>query len=170
MTNQNQAELVSAVERIGAELEQAQRDVALLQRLKAAEANAERLAAELRKAQDELAEAMAAEVRARLDAKFAGFHDITVTESNPHNSSGVLQTAFGITVTRQSFNGYGEAPETFTYAGFRALPSDALEYLVVKHPERIPASIMELAPNDPEEAFGAYFMGLRRGYLSVRTA
>ena len=170
MTTDTRAELVATVERIGAQLQDARQDVALLQRLKAAEADAKRLALELRAAQDELAEAMTAEIEAQRDARFKGFLGITITEKVSENATSVLHRAFNITVQRAAFNGYESVPEELTFGGFQQLPGDALHYLIERHPERIPASIADLAPNDPYGAFVAYFSGLRRGYLSVRAA
>jgi hypothetical protein len=170
MNDHKKAELVSAVERIGAALQQAREDVALLQRLKTAEENAERLATELRAAQDELAEVMAADFKAKQEARYAGFLDITVTEHTPHNATGVLQMVFKTAVTRETFNGYENVPEVRTYTGFQQLPNEAFGYLIERHPERIPDSIKALAPNDPAEAFDIYFMGLQRGYLTARAA
>ena len=166
-TTQNRAELVATVERIATELQDARQDVALLQRLKAAEADTKRLSFELSTAQDELAEALTADFQTQQNAKFASFLDITVTETG---AVAGLHRAFNITVKRLSFNGYENIPQEHTFGGFRALPSDALHYLIEKHPERIPASITDLAPNDPYAAFDAYFTGLRRGFLSVRAA
>lgn len=171
MTNHtDRAALVATVERLGAELQQARQDVALFQRLKASEADAKRLALDLRAAQDELTEALTADHQAEQDARFAGFLDITVREHMPFNGSGVLQLAFSITVKREAFNGYETVPEVLSFGGFQQLPSDAFGYLIEKHPERIPESIMELAPGDPYAAFDRYFNALRRGFLAVRSA
>jgi hypothetical protein len=49
--------------------------------------------------------------------------------------------------------------------GFGALPPAVLDYLIEKCPERIPAKIMALAPDNPRQAFNRYFMGLKRGCL-----
>lgn len=49
--------------------------------------------------------------------------------------------------------------------GFDALDDVAYEYLVTVKPEAIPAAIMELAPGNPQEAFGLYFVGKQRGYV-----
>jgi len=164
MTNHtDRAALVSAVERLGADLEQAKADVALLQRLKDAEANAKRLAGELRAAQDELSTAIAEATEAKREAEFAKFKDITVTEEQGNGSS-VLHSSFTIVVTALSFDG-ATHEEQRTYIGFGQLPGDALSYLIEKRPDRIPASITALSPNDPYEAFDTYFAGLRRGYL-----
>lgn len=171
MTNHtDRAALVATVERLGAELQQARQDVALLQRLKASETDAKRLTLDLRAAQDELAQAMTADFQAQQDARYAGFLGITVTEKASETATSVLHRAFNITVKRETFNGFESIPTEHTFGGFQQLPSDALGYLIEKHPERIPAGIMELAPSDPYEAFDVYFNGLRRGYLSVRSA
>lgn len=168
MTNTtDRAALVAAVERLGAELEQAKADVALLQRLKGAEADAKRLTTELRAAQDDLATAMADATKARYEAEFAKFRDITITEEEG-KGIGPLHTTYTTTVTAVSFDGATHEGEQ-TYVGFIGLPSDAMRYLIEKHPERIPASIMALGC-DPYEAFDTYFAGMRRGYLITPAA
>jgi hypothetical protein len=40
-----------------------------------------------------------------------------------------------------------------------------LDYLIEKCPDRIPAKIMALAPDNPRDAFSRYFAGLKRGCL-----
>lgn len=72
-TTTDRVALTAAVERLGAELTKAQQDVALLQRLKNAEADAKRLALELRTAQEELALANTAEVQTHRAAAYASF-------------------------------------------------------------------------------------------------
>lgn len=163
MTEQlDRAALVAAVERLGADLEQAKADVALLQRLKDAEGNVKRLTAELAKAQDELTNELANATQARRKAEFAKFRDITVTEDQGRGI-GPLHATYKITVKAMSFGERAEETEQ-EWIGFNGLPTDVLHYLIDQHPERIPASIMALG-SDPYEAFDTFFAGKRRGYL-----
>ncbi len=164
-------QLVADIQRIGSELEQANRDIALLTRLKDAEASAKRLSNELRKAQDRLAEANASEFEAQLDRRFSVFKDIIIGETPDQNSNGtVLGYSYPITVTRMTFDGRVSSPTPKTYQGFDALPSDVMEYLLARRADRIPARIMALAPNDPEAAIGEYLVSKRRGYVRTVTA
>jgi hypothetical protein len=166
-TTTDRVALTAAVQRLAADLRRAQRDVSLLQRLKAAETNARRIAAELQAAQDELAAANAAEMQAKRAEAYAKFLDIAVSQHG--TDPGALDQSFVITVTAKTFNGYQTVPSTLTFNGFAGLPSDAFGYLVECHPERVPAVIRDLAP-DLYEAFGLYFTALRRGYMSTPVA
>lgn len=167
-TTTDRAALTATVERVGAELIQAAQDVALLQRLKNAEADAKRLAVELRAAQEDLVQANAAEVQAHRAAAYASFKDITVSGGAADVS--LLDTTFVITVTGLTYNGWETVPQILTYSGFRTLPSQALGYLLEVHPEQIPAKIKALAPGDNYEALDRYFAALRRGYLTQAAA
>ena len=170
-TTTDRVALTAAVQRLAADLRRAQRDVSLLQRLKAAEANAKRIAAELQAAQDELAAANAAEMQAKRAEAYAKFLDITVSQAVAEGPmGGALHAPYVITVTAKTFNGYETVPSTLTYNGFNGLPSDAFGYLVEVHPEQVPSAIRELAPDDLYEAFGRYFTALRRGYMSTAIA
>jgi hypothetical protein len=168
MTTTDRVALTATVERLGAELIQARQDVALMQRLKNAEADAKRLAVELRTAQEELVQVNTAEVQAHRAAAYASYKDITV--SGGAADASVLDTTFVITVTSLTYNGWETVPEILTYSGFRTLPREAVGYLLEVHPEQIPAKIKALAPGDNYEAFDRYFTALRRGYLTTAAA
>lgn len=162
----NQTELVATVERIAADLDQANQDIALMRRLKTAEADAKRLAVELRTAQEQLADRNAKDIVASREAVFAGFEDIVVRE-NPATSDGsLMHVAFEIVVTRREWDGYRNEPKTQIYSSFLQLPDEAFNYLLEKHPGRIPAKVMALHPDDAWEAFREYFVSLRRGYFT----
>jgi hypothetical protein len=155
-------ERADTVIRLTAELEQATADADLYARLTIAKAEAKRLAVELDAAREALAEAEATEVKAASTARLAAFHDLTVTETGDGH---VLHRSFEITITRLEHDGHNSVPVPRTTKGFEGLSSDAFTYLIEARPERIPGSIMALAPDDPWEAFEIYLMGLRRGYL-----
>lgn len=163
MTNPDRADLAVTVSRLTSELEQAEADLALLQRLTAAEANAKRLRSELANAKADLTKATAAAEAAEREALLAPFQGITVEESGDGH---ILHKQFLIHVTRNEFDGIEERPRTRTFHGFGALPIEAWSYLIERKPEQIPGSIMALAPDDPWLAFDRYIDAKRRGYLS----
>lgn len=86
-TTTDRVALTATVERLGAELTKAQQDVALLQRLKNAEADAKRLALELRAAQEELVQANVDAAQAQRAAAYAAYKDITVTSAGASDAS-----------------------------------------------------------------------------------
>lgn len=151
--------------RITNELAAANEDVALLQRLSTANDRAERLAGQRDKALAEQKAALAAEAKAKENARFAGFSGIDVTDLKP--DAGLLGSPFRITYTRLTHDMYAKdnVPTLHTVEGFGALNPDAYAYLIERHPEKIPAKIANLCPGNPRVAFERYFMGLRRGYI-----
>jgi hypothetical protein len=163
-TPQDRAALADTVARLTSELESAEGDVALLQRLKAAEAEAKRLTAELATAKAALAEADVAAEQAARSAIYAPFEGITVEERGDGH---ILHKQFFIHVNRKEFDGYEDTPQTRTYQGFQALSADAFSYLIERQPEQIPGSIMALSPGDPWDAFDQYITAKRRGFLSA---
>jgi hypothetical protein len=160
----NLAKLMADVQSASAALEIAQADVALMQRLRTAEADAKRLTAELEIAQHALIEANTDAVLVARSAAFANFEDITVTQDD-RSGGHILHLGFNIEVTRKAWDGRTTGTETVSYNSFTALPRDVLAYLIEVHPDRIPAGIMALAPNNAHDAFQEYFMGQRRGYM-----
>lgn len=166
-TNTDRETLTATVERLGAELNQALQDVALLQRLKTAEADADRLAIELRTAQEALVQATVTAVQEQRAGAYLAFKDITVSSAGLKTG---LHTSFTIRVTKLAFDGRESVPVIYTHTGFLGLPSDAFGYLIDVHPEQVPASIAALAPGDLYEAFNRYFVSLKRGYLSTAAA
>ena len=163
-------ELVDRIENLTAELAQARADVALLERLKNAEANATRCARELDAAQTALADAIADEVSAQRRATFSTIESIEIRDVAPEET--VLRSAFSIRVTRKCFDSMAgtNVSKMSSFDGFGVLPPEVMEYLVREKPEVIPAKIAALVPGDPEGAFEAYFTGRRRGYLAGATA
>jgi hypothetical protein len=151
--------------RIRLELASAEEDVALLERLKSAVGRVERLTAEQAKAIKERDKLTAAEARADKAARFAGISDVTVTESPETVREHALRASFTITWTKPVWDGRASLPARHSIGGFGALPPDVLQYLIENCPDRIPAKIMALAPDNPREAFGRYFRGLKRGCI-----
>lgn len=151
-----------------AELTEASKDLALMKRLKLAEANVDRLANELEETRALLPATIADEYVAQREALFSGFHSVSV-EDKSAASAHVLHKAFAITVKRivTQFETGDNLLTDFTYNGFEAMPQETYLYLLERQPSAIPSSIMALAPNDPQAAFAIYFVGKRRGYLSA---
>lgn len=165
-TTTDRETLTATVERLGAELNQALQDVALLQRLKTAEADADRLAIELRAAQEELIQANVTAVQEKRAAAYANYQGITVS-----SGAGIgLHSSFTIQVTKLTYNGRESVPVTHTVNGFAGLPPQDFGYLIDVHPEQIPSFIKALAPGDIYEAFSRYFVSMKRGYLSTAAA
>lgn len=150
---------------IVAELDEARKDVALLERLKAAEANVKRLTKEQADIFAEREAAYAARSKAKQDARFANLSKIRIVDSTPHES--VLRSGFTIKYTRLAYDMYAQAnvPQDVTVEGFTGLPDDVFDFLIERHPEAIPSKIRNLA-GDAREAFAVYFRALRNGFLS----
>ena len=165
----NPAAIEARINTLLDELDAAHADVELLRRLKDAEANSKKLSADLTQARKELADALAEIAKAKADARFANFRDITVTEIRGDKGSNVLGYAYTITVTKAANHGQGEFEQVLTFPGFKAIPEDALSYLIERHPERIPVAIRELG-EDVYEAFDTYFAGMRRGFINKAVA
>ncbi|MBL0114280.1 MAG: hypothetical protein IPP45_01920 [Sphingomonadales bacterium] len=147
-------------------LAQADADVALLVRLKEAEATAARIRAELQTAQDKRAEAIADAAMQEKMARYASFKDARVDTSEGANA---LATSYTITIKRLAYN-YSTRENDLVervYHGFESLEADALGYLIDVRPEAIPAILMTLAPGDPAGAMRRYYQAKQRGYLAA---
>lgn len=146
-------------------LAQADADVALLVRLKEAEATATRIRAELQAAQDKRANALADAAKQERMAMYASFKDVRVDTSDGANA---LAVSYTITVKRLAYN-YGTRENDLVervYHGFESLEADALGYLIDVRPETIPAVLLSLAPGDPANAMRRYHQAKQRGYLA----
>jgi hypothetical protein len=165
-TNTNRSQIAADdLERVAAELTDAQADLDLLKRLKSAADRVARLTAERGKATKERDKALAAEAKAAEATRFAHISDIQVVESPETMREHVLRGSWTITYTRLTWNGRSSAPAQRSVTGFSVLPSDVLDYLIEQHPGRIPAKIIALAPDNPREAMARYFASLRRGFI-----
>lgn len=161
----NTGALVEHVEELTIALRQAQEDAALLDRLSKARAEIKRLSPALEEAQEQLSQAMAAEVSERRAAVYAGYRDIKITETN--TNEGILHRVFKITYTRDEWNGREAVPATYSVQGFGSLPDAAWGYLFNVRPDQIPLSILALSPEgDARDAFNTYFTGMKRGWLN----
>lgn len=160
------ADWAAEVTRLSGELAVANEDVALLQRLKDAAPNVERLTAELETAQAQLVMAREADVAAAQEARIGGIVDVVVSDDVDET---LLGANFYARVTRLTYSDQAKQslPVQHPAVQFRDLPSDVLEYLIVRQPEAIPTRIRALGA-DPEEAIGRYHVALRRGFVSTR--
>lgn len=143
-------------------IEQAKADVALLDRLNGA---ADRLAAlSTLQANIIVEQGLIHEraAKARQDAAFAKFSTVDISDKYPEEN--VIRSSFEVSYTVKSWDGRQELPKRVTMTGLLCLPEGLLEYLIVKHPSKIPAKIAQLAA-DPYDAFERYFVGMSRGHL-----
>lgn len=154
------------IETIAAELAEAKADVALLQRLNAADRRAAALQKQYDRAlaaQDAALEKAAEEARR---SRFDGLSNLRVVlEGDPDN---LCRTAYRITWTGQQHDSYVgmSVPRQFDIVGFEALPENVFAFLIEQNPEQVPPTIRALAPGDLMEAFERYFRGRRRGYFT----
>ncbi|HBV13478.1 MAG TPA: hypothetical protein DEB60_10195 [Brevundimonas sp.] len=155
------AELQADFVRVGALLKQAREDVETLRRLSMAEAQAETLAAELDAIKRQMDRAFVDEDKAKEDAFIAGIKDVRITEGDQREN--LIRRTFTVAITREAFDGDRTTETTAQRTGLTSLRPEEYTWLL-RHPERIPASILALA-DDPRTAFQVYFGGKKRGYL-----
>lgn len=168
------ADVSDLTERVTSTTEQlnaANADVALLQRLKDAEANTKRLTRELTDTQRDLATAIADEYAAKQKTAFANIRNMTITASAPADepNPGLLKMTFTVNYEALSYD-YSSRQNLWrsvSAIGIRHLPAKELAYLTEAKPEIIPHLIMELAIGNPAEAVSRYIQGLQRGYLTA---
>lgn len=154
---------------IETQLAAAQADLALFQRLSGAAGRVTRLTAEHDKAKAAHDKADAEKAKAAEEARFAGLRDLRITETPGSKSSSVLSSQFHISYTRDAYDMdvHATVPQPVSRPGFTALEPNVLAWIAQRHPDKIPASIMALAPGNVDAALGSYFAGLRRGYLKA---
>jgi hypothetical protein len=125
---------------------------------------ADEVAKALADAKERFADALANQGTVEREARLKDFSGIrVVTKPGVH----LLDTTFIIHYTRNTWDMKlnKSVPKEHECSGFSQLDDAAYEYLVTVKPQAIPAAIMELAPNNPQAAFGVYFMALKRGYI-----
>lgn len=154
------------------QLEEAEADLALYQRLTTSEERVKVLTRDLQIAKEAEAKAEEAEAKAAHEARFKGLSNIRVSAAQSPGQSGPLWMNFTITYTKVAHDPWSgmELPQVHTAHSFAELPRVVLDYLMEEHPEQIPSEIMALAPGDPYTAFATYFAGRRRGYLNGKPA
>ena len=166
----NAFEIAGRIKAITIELAAANADFALLQRLKDAEANADRLTAELAGLQDSADTAQADANEAKRQEAFARIRNMSITAITPSDNPNpsLLQTRFAVTYETVSYDS-GTRRTVWLVANapnVNYLPIDALAYLTEATPEIIPAGIMALAPDNPTEAVRSFIQAIRRGYVT----
>ena len=125
---------------------------------------ADEVSKELDAAKDRFADALANQGQFEREERLKAFTDIRV-ETKPGDN--LLDTTFTIYYTRSTWNMKlnESVPQEHSCTGFARLDDAAYEYLVTVKPHAIPAAIMALAPGNPQDAFGLYFMAQKRGYV-----
>ena len=166
----NAFEIAGRIASITAELAAANADVALLQRLKDAEANADRLTAELATAQDSAAKVQADANNVKRQEAFARIRNMTITAITPSDNpnAGLLATRFAVTYETVAYDSSTRCTvwRVASAPNIDRLPNEALAYLTEATPEIIPAAIMALAPDSPAQAVGSFIQAIRRGYMN----
>jgi len=160
------AELIAEIEQLQADYAKVHAAIGVIG--KPARTKADELRKAITAANEELAVALANEAEAERQARLAGFGSITIATTYPPGYEGnLLRASFAIAYERMQYDMSARASvlKPHKVIGFDGLTPEALEYLIVKRPDVIPAQIAELAPGDPGEAFRRYFIGKRKGYL-----
>lgn len=166
--------MTTTVTTIAADLEAAEKDLALLERLNSAKKRVAQLTKDLKAAQaaedrEEAAKAEAAEAAQK--AQMAAITNIRVVAANA--GTGPLHRDWQITFTRPAWDYTVNMtrPMDVTVQGFlnlaRLYPL-ALRALIENFPERIPHEIASLA-DDPNEAIEIFLAAQQRGSLRARS-
>ena len=92
--------------------------------------------------------------------------------SDPSAGENLLRRSYSITYTAPEFDMYTmqSYPRAHSKPSFEQLPNDVYDCLIERHPEQIPAAIMDLAPGNPRAALAAYLDARRRGYIKGKAA
>jgi hypothetical protein len=144
-------------------------DAATFKRMSEAAKDTAQLAKELSAANEEQATLALAETQAEKAAVYARFREMTVTVRTPEGETpSAIGSRYNITYEQLAYDIHTRRSDFAqrTVNGFAALGDEAYDYLIECKPEAIPLAIIDLAPGDPREAFGRYFIAMRRGYLS----
>ena len=163
----NAFEIASRINAATAELAAANADVALLQRLKDAEANADRLTAELATLLGTADTIEANAIDAKRQEAFARIRNMSITAITPSDNptAGLLATKFAVSYETVSYDSRTRCSVWLVAnaPNINYLPTEALAYLTEATPQIIPAGIMALAPDSPVDAVRSYIRG-QRGY------
>ena len=166
----NANEIEGRIASITAELAAANADVALLQRLKDAEANADRLTEELADLHDSAAKVQTDANDAKRQEAFARIRNMSITAITPNDNptAGLLASRFAVTYETVAYDSSTRCTvwRVASAPNIHHLPNEALAYLTEAKPELIPAGIMALAPDSPTEAVRSFIQAIRRGYMN----
>lgn len=153
------------------QLQAAQTDAALFERLQAAPALAAKLAAEYDKLAEATEKAHIEKQEAEREARFAKIGNLAVTErgeAGPRN--GLLARQFDITWTapKYDYQTGQNVPQPIRcdhFSNLRSQHPDVFEYLVTRKGDLVPQAIRDLVPEGtPYAALVEYFTSLQRGY------
>lgn len=155
-------DIANEIENLNATLSKIKDLVALIG--KPAVLKADEVAKALEDAKERYAEALTNQATVEREERLKAFTDIRIVASPGDN---LMNTTFTIYYTRKAWDNDAKEslPKVFECRGFAGLDDAAYEYLVTVKPEAIPAEILALAPGNPQEAFGLYFVGKQRGYV-----
>lgn len=166
--------MITDIASIAAQLDEATNDAALWERLSKAGDRAKQLTRDLDKAKAALQRAADTQAKAAQDARFARIGSLRVqdTTSDPSAGENLLRRSYTITYTCPAFDveAMQSYPREHSKPGFEQLPDDVYDCLIERHPQQIPATIMDLAPGDPRAALAAYLDARRRGFLKGKAA
>jgi hypothetical protein len=159
---------------IAAQLDEAKKDAALWERLSKAPELAKQLTRDLDRAKAAQQKEAATQAKAAQDARFARIGSLRVQEttSDPSAGENLLRRSYSISYTTPVYDMYTmtSLPREHTKPSFEQLPDDIYDCLIDRHPEQIPAAIMDLAPGNPRAALAAYLDARRRGYIKGKAA
>jgi hypothetical protein len=160
--NTTLADIANEIETLDAQLLKIKDLVALIG--KPAIIKADEVAKALADAKDRFADALTNQAEVEREERLKAFTDIRIVAEPGHN---LMKTPYMIYYTRKTWDNDAKEslPKVHECRGFAALDDAAYEYLVTVKPHLIPAEILALAPGNPQEAFGLYFVGKQRGYV-----
>jgi len=153
----------SALATAQTELEEAQADVALLDRLKGAQDRVKRVTSEITALNRQLTKSEAEAAKAAREATRARIRDLEINRTGQGDG---LHASYTITYKAQAWNGFSSEWCEHSAAGFSTLEPEVMAYILEFVPEKLPTFIADLAPGDPHGAMDRYLNGLQRGFLA----
>ncbi|MBX7488843.1 hypothetical protein K3177_09990 [Qipengyuania sp. GH25] len=153
------------------QLQAAQTDAALFERLQAAPALAAKLAAEYDQLAGDTAKQETEKLEAEREARFAKIGNLAVTERGGEGAeNGLLGRQFDITWTapKYDYQSGQNVPQQIRCDHFLNLYKyhpDVFDYLTTRKGDLVPTAIRDLVPDRaPYAALIEYFTSLQRGY------
>lgn len=148
-------------------LGQARDDMALYERLTGAKSAFAWRVKQADDLTDKLAKILETEAKAARETLFAGLSNLKITEAVNERASGLLNNRFIVTYDRPVWDGHDSVPTTITIKGFGALEPLVYSWIIERHADKIPASILALVPGNPRDALDSYMLALGRGFLKA---
>ncbi|MBD2841505.1 hypothetical protein [Erythrobacter rubeus] len=157
------------ISRLSSELEAAQADLELAERIKTARARVADLSGKLADAQAEYRQEQEEAAKAARAERLGRISNVRVTDKTSSAASaqgGVLHRVWQIDWDAPKWDHRTNTSPVgrHTAHGFYDLRTNVMEYLLDEAPEQIPAEILALCPGDPREAMCEYLAARRRGY------